>query len=110
MKNHPGEVVKGSSDSRGMGLTVEEEGELLLVGMSDETNYLGGIYLNKSDAVQFSEALAFYAEAGKGELVESGDWCEDCEFLEVSEEIVDDRCLSCGCPSSKHFKVKVVKA
>lgn len=41
------------------------------------------------------------------ELAE-GWWCEVCEFFEPEEDRDGDRCLSCGCSSADHHRVKVV--
>lgn len=42
------------------------------------------------------------------EIIAKGNWCLICECLEDEEDIVDGRCIACGCDAGSHQSVKVV--
>ena len=45
----------------------------------------------------------------KGEVVNSGVFCINCEFVEQKEELDEgDSCRGCGCSLDSHVKVDVV--
>lgn len=39
--------------------------------------------------------------------VAEGTWCLDCEFFEIPDDD-GDRCMACGCPTSRHRVAKVI--
>lgn len=43
------------------------------------------------------------------EVMDAGNWCKVCGYLEDAEDMTPTKCMSCGCHPSEHIKVEVKK-